>query len=186
MRFINKYFTTLCRSLSAFSFQFWQLACRLFVKSSRLSPTVYAYFDHCLCLCLFQGIILTLPNIRGAQSSVTSRRKIFGETYFFPFYIRIFNAFWLNFIVASFQLLKLWTFFEWRCSQNDKVAVKTLYELQILEIAVNCKQLKMCTRNRILVFRRILRLWEICLQFILFSLCFYCSLLFSNNRIIDC
>ena len=47
--FINKCFTTLCRSLSAVSFQFCQLACRLFVKSSRLSPTAYAYFDHWSC-----------------------------------------------------------------------------------------------------------------------------------------
>ena len=139
-------------------------------------------------------IRLTLPNIGGynvppnRRSSITSRCKYFWWHTFITFHIHIFNAFWPNFMAVSFQLLKLWSFFEGWCTQNDDFTVKTLYEWQILEIAIKCEKRKIYTWNfdRILVLIRVLRLLGIYLQFLLFSLYFYCSPLFSKNRTIKC
>ena len=138
--------------------------------------------------------LLTLPNIGGynvppiRKSSISSLRKCFWWQIFFTFHIHISNTFWPNFMNVSLQLLKLWLFFKDRCSQNDDFMVKILYEWQILEMAVKCEQRKICTWNfvRTLIFIKVLRLQGKLLQFLLFSLSFYCSTFFSNNRTIEC
>ena len=67
---------------------------------------------------------LTLPNIR--RSSVTSRRKCFWWPISFTIHIHMIDAFWLNFMVLSLQLLKLRPCFKGRCPQNDDFTLKTL------------------------------------------------------------
>ena len=96
------------------------------------------------------------PLLGDHQEIVTFCRKLFWWHIFFTFHIHIFVAFW--FMVVSFQLLKLWPFFEGRCSPNDDFMVKTLSKRQILVIAVKYEQLKIYTWNfvRILVFIRVL------------------------------
>ena len=114
------------------------------------------------------------PNRR---SSITSRWKCFWWRIFFTFHIHILDALWLNFMAKSFQLLKLWTFFEGRYSQNDDFTVKTMCNRQILEIVVKCEKLniylKLCQG---LNLNKGTTSIKIILQFLLFSLSFYCSL----------
>ena len=50
-------------------------------------------------------------------------------THFFTLYIHRSDAFWPNFMVLSFQLLKLWPFFGERCSQNNDFTVKTQFAI---------------------------------------------------------
>ena len=61
----------------------------------------------------------------GAQCASHIRRSLIIHI---TFHIQIFEAFWLNFMVVSFQILKLRPFFEGQCSQNNNVKIKTLHK----------------------------------------------------------
>ena len=132
------------------------------------------------------GVVRMYPSIR--RSAIPSRWKNFCWDVFFTFHNHIFDTFWPNFMAVSLQLSRLWSFFVWRCSQNNDFTVKTLHKCQIPEKAVEYEQIKIYTWNfvRILIFIRVLRLSGFFLQFSIFSLPFYCSPFFSNNRTTEC
>ena len=114
---------------------FWTPGLPEGVLSNRPCPSVCVFVRPCVCKYLVDRSLVFSETLHEVGGEIVSNEllKKFLLTHFFTFHIHISDAFLLNFLVVSYQLLKLCPFLGERCSQNDDFMVKTLHKCKYLK-----------------------------------------------------